>query len=182
VNPPKVSDVAGVNPPEHFRGTLLLADTRTALLLANEARHRAVQRVFGLSPEQDNVLTLLALGLMASAMHDAYRKVMEGPPFPTGADLALGGASASELMLGVAGPPSRKGPLLGALLLGALLAGGARPVLRRSLAGLVGEERKLSFDFHRRYGYLVDPGHWRQRRAERRQRGGALPSPGEGNA
>lgn len=155
--------------PEHFRGTLLVGDARTAWLLFNHARHEAIHRVFGLPPEQDNVLTLLALGLMAGAVHKGYRRLMEGPPFPIGADWALGGAGLSEAAAGVAGPASRKAPMLGTLLLAAMAAGAARPLLRKTLGGLSRGERQVSFDFHRRYGYLVDPGHWRQRRAERRR-------------
>ncbi len=153
--------------PEHFRGRLLVADTRTAWLLVNHARHQAIHRVFGLPPEQDNVLTLLALGLMAGAVHSGYRKLMEGPPFPTGSDLVLGAAGLSEAAAGVAGPASRKAPMLGALLIGAVVLGAGRPLVRKTLGAVSRGEKELSFDFHRRYGYLVDPGHWRQRRAER---------------
>src|SRR5947209_8432796 len=113
--------------PEHFRGTLLLRDVRTTYLLVNHARHQAVHRVFGLPPEQDNVLTLIALSLLASAVHDGYRRVADAPGVPSGGDLLLGGASLSEAMTGIAGPSSRKAPMLGMLLLAALLAGGARP-------------------------------------------------------
>jgi hypothetical protein len=113
---------------------------------------------FGLSPDQDNLLTLIGLGLAASAVHNAYQRLMEGPPFPTRADVALGTASLNEVLCGVAGPASRKAPLMGILLLAALVAGATRPAASKSIHALRNTSERLSFDFHHRYGYLVDPG------------------------
>lgn len=163
-----------------------MSDTRAMFMLLNHARHRAIHSVFGLPPEQDNILTLMALGLAAGAVHGGYRRVVEAPGAPSGGDVLIGTASLSEVMSGIAGPSSRKAPMLGTLLLAALLAGAAGPAIRGSLRGLKGETDRVTLDFHRRYGYLVDPGHWRQRRAERRAGGHAIaasPSePAEGTA
>ena len=40
---------------------------------------------------------------------------------------------------------------------------------RSGLHGLRGSGHIADVAFHKRYGYLIDPGHWRQRRAQRRE-------------
>jgi hypothetical protein len=69
-----------------------------------------------------------------------------------------------EALARVAGPDSRDTPLLSSLLAIAVIGGAARSGLR----GIRGSGHSADVAFHRRYGYLIDPGHWRSRRAERR--------------
>jgi hypothetical protein len=53
---------------------------------------------------------------------------------------------------------------LGTLLAIAVIGGTARS----GLHGVRGSGHQADVAFHQRYGYLVDPGHWRARRAKRR--------------
>jgi hypothetical protein len=89
-------DVAGVR--------LLVSDVRVALLLVDEARHRAVERVFGVSREQSWQVTLIALALLAGAAHDKSDQLLKGPGGPTRSDVMLGAAGLRELLTWIPGP------------------------------------------------------------------------------
>jgi hypothetical protein len=142
-----------------FRGTLLVSDVRTTFMLVDHARQRAIHRVFGLPPEQDNVLTLPALGPMAGAAHNGYRRAVDAPGLPLGGDdFLLGTASLSELISGVAGRASRKTPMLGTLLLAVVAAGAARPVLRRTLGAVSKGQHGVSFRAQSHPAALAEPG------------------------
>ena len=47
---------------------MLVSDLRTALILLNYARHRAAQRVFGLPPIDDNLLSLVVALMLANTV------------------------------------------------------------------------------------------------------------------
>ena len=70
-----------------------------------------------------------------------------------------------EALCRVAGPDARDTPALASLLAIAVIGATARS----GLHGLRGSGHSADVAFHKRYGYLVDPGHWRQRRAQRRE-------------
>jgi hypothetical protein len=69
-----LEDVAGAR--------LLVSDVRVALLLVDKARHRVVERLFGVSREQSWQVTLIALALLASAAHDKSDRLLKGPSNP----------------------------------------------------------------------------------------------------
>jgi hypothetical protein len=69
-----------------------------------------------------------------------------------------------EALCRVAGPDSRDTPLLTTLLAIAVIGGAARS----GLHGMRRSGHQADVAFHKRYGYLIDPGRWRQRRAQRR--------------
>ena len=81
-----LEDVAGAR--------LLVSDVTVALLLVDEARHRVVERLFGVSREQSWQVTLIALALLASAAHDKSDQLLKGPGGPTRSDVTLGAAAA----------------------------------------------------------------------------------------
>lgn len=114
-----LEDVAGA--------TLLLTDMRVALLLIDEARHRAVERLFGVSREQSWQVTLIALVLLASAAHDKSDRVLKGPGGPTRSDVMLGAAGVREVLTWIPGPSSRNTPLVGTLVMVALVGALVRP-------------------------------------------------------
>ncbi len=146
---------------------LLLADARTAFLLANAARHRALERLFGISPDQANAVTVIGLILLAQTAHDKVGRFLRAPGPPSLADGAFLDASLRNALRGVAGPTVADAPGLSTLLALAVLGTAARPVASESLRALKSSSHRLTFGFHHRYGYLVDPGHWRERRAQR---------------
>jgi len=156
-------------------GRLLLTDMRVAWLLLNEARYRAIERLFGLPRDQANLATLIALLVLAQAVHEKAAPVLRAPPAPSAADAALGAAALRELFYDVAGPSSRETPLFATLVTIAVLGGLARPVVRASVHAIRGSSHASVARFRHRYGYVVDPGQWRARRAQRRAAAGQLP-------
>ena len=89
--------------------------------LVDEARHRAVERLFGVSREQSWQVTLIALALLASAAHDKSDQLLKGPGGPTRSDVMLGAAGLRELLTWIPGPSSRDTPLVGTLVMVALV-------------------------------------------------------------
>jgi hypothetical protein len=146
----------------------LLSDMRTTFLLVDEARHRTIARLFAIPKDQENLLTLVVALMLAEAASEKLNRFRSMPGVPSLGDGLLGLGSLREVLCGVAGPASRETPTTAILLMGAVLAGGAGPAVVKSLHGLRSSSHRASVGFHHRYGYLVDPGHWRQRRANRR--------------
>ena len=157
--------------PAHGLGgaSLLLSDARLALMFANEARYRTLARVFGIPRDQANVATLIAGLLALEGAHSASKAMLRPGPTPTAADGMLGGAALREMLCSVAGPGARDTPLLASLLTIAVLGGAARRVAVKSSRTIRSSTQRADLQFHNRYGYLIDPGHWRQRRADRRK-------------
>lgn len=157
-----------VSPPatlrEEFGGVrLLVGDIRTASLLVNAARHRIIGGLFGVPREQENLLTLVAVLTMAGWTQRRIERLMRTPP--EAGETLLGAASLREVLCAVAGPSSRETPMTGTLLAIAVAAGAASPAVIKSVHGIRSSSHRLVVGFHRRYGYVVDPGHWRARRA-----------------
>lgn len=81
---------------------LLLEDVRTAMLLLNALRYRALQRWLGLDKTGANLLTLVALATVAdAAQRQTARLVAPGPPGAS--DFALSVAVAETGLRTVAG-------------------------------------------------------------------------------
>ena len=150
-------------------GKLLLTDSKIALLFGDEARVRALNRLFGLSREQANLATAVALLLLVQAAADAKQRLVAQGATPTAGDSAIWVVVARELLAGVAGPSSRDTPLLGTLITIAFLGGAARRIAIKAGHAIRSGSHRADVGFRHRYGYLVDVGHWRQRRFERRE-------------
>lgn len=134
---------------------LLLVDARAALALANEARHRTLEGVFGIDRADANLLTaILALTLANSAYERVHRPKPPKPPTAV-ADLAIGLGILRESIIGVAGPASRDTPLGGTLVGLAILVGLARPPVVRSVREVRASSRRLYHGFRGRYGHLI---------------------------
>ena len=144
---------------------LLVTDTRTALLLLDHARKRAVVRAFGVSPENANVVTAVGLVLIADAAHQTIGRLLGSAKAPPPGDGLLAAASIRALVGAVVGPAIDETPGLGALIALALVGHAIRPTAARSLNAFRTGSHRLGVHFHHRYGYLVDPGHWREQRA-----------------
>lgn len=151
-------------------GRLLATDLRIATFVVNDARYRLFQRLFAVERNQVNLITLVALVIMAERAQTTGRK-LRGQRGPTMAENFMGFGIVREALCHVAGPEARDTPLLSALLAIAVIGGAARSGLR----GLRGSGHQADVAFHHRYGYLIDPGHWRQQRATRRSASVAAP-------
>lgn len=134
---------------------LLVSDVRVALLLLDEARHRVVERFFGVSRDQSWLLTLIALALIAEAANAKAERMLRGPGGPTRADVALGAAALRELLSGISGPSSRDTPLLGTLVMIAVVGAVVRPGLRRTVHGIRASSHRVRHSFNHGYGHLL---------------------------
>ena len=142
-----------------------MTDARMASLLVNDARRRAVVRFFGVPPEQANLVTAVALLVIADAAHDRVRGMVTGSRGPTLGESALAGASIRSVLGALTGPVINEIPGLGALITLALVGHAIRPAAARSLHAMRTGSHRLSIDFHHRYGYLIDPHQRRLMRA-----------------
>lgn len=155
----------------------LARDLRITYLLVNDARHRLLARLFGVPQEQDAMLTAIVVLMLANAARTRARRLTRLPGLPSAGDGMLGVASVREVLGAIAGPSVRDMPGSGTLLTVAFLGAATVPLVRRSLHDVRSSSHRMSVGFHHRYGYLVDPGHWRRRRAELRE---SLTSAGNG--
>lgn len=144
-------------------GRLLATDLRIATLVLNDVRYRLFQRLFAVERNEVNLISLIALLLLAERTQTTGRRI-RSQRGPTMAQNFMGFGIIREALCRVAGPDSRDTPLLSSLLAIAVIGGAARS----GLHGVRGSGHQADVAFHHRYGYLIDPGHWRQHRANRR--------------
>jgi hypothetical protein len=132
-------------------GRLFLADSRLALALLNYARHRALNRLFGVSREQANLLTfILAIGATHVTITTAGR-VIRAPFRISGTDVATGGFLMREGAVGIAGPSASEVSPFATLLIIALAGGVAIPTLRRASHKLRATELRVRTLRERQY-------------------------------
>jgi hypothetical protein len=110
---------------------LFFGDAAIVFLLLNDARHRTVARVFGTSRKDSNLVTVVAVGSAAVAVHATATRLRSIRLYPSRTNSAIGAAVLREAALGIAGEPSRAVPAAGALVAFALAGGSSRPALRR---------------------------------------------------
>jgi hypothetical protein len=120
--------VSGKSNPGFAR--LFFGDVGIVLLLLNNARHRVVARVYGVSREDSNLVTVVAIGSAAVAVHGTVSRARRIRLLPSVSDGAIGAAVLRETALGIAGEPSRTVPFFGALVTFALVGRSLRPLLR----------------------------------------------------
>lgn len=153
---------------EFGNSRLLLSDIRTTFLIANEARHRVIARLFPVPRDQENLLTFVAVLALADALREWWRRLHRVPGVATFGDVFLAASAAREVLYNLAGPSSREPPMIGDLLALAVVGGAAGPAVVKSLHGIRSGSHRMSVGFHNRYGYLIDPGRRRRRRAQMR--------------
>ncbi len=122
---------------------LFLADTRLVLAVLNHVRYQALNRAFGTSREQANVLTAVVLLGAADGAYEATRRITAMRPHVSGTDAAIGAAALREASLTMAGPSVRAIPGVGALVVFALLGGFAVPAVRRAVHRMRTAEQRL---------------------------------------
>jgi len=167
--PPVVGDVPPVAPPPQSASAparpssrhasrdaraLFLTDAAAAFALANEARHRTLEQVFGIKRSDANLLTAVIALMLANSVYE--RAIAVSPPRPpTIPNLVIGVGALRETIYGVAGPASRDTPLGGTLIALAILVGLTREPVAKSLRGMKVSSRRVNQTFRGRYGYLV---------------------------
>jgi len=132
-------------------GQLFLADSRLAFAVLNHVRVRALQRAFGISREQANLLTLV---LLLTTTHGAVAtagRVVKAPLRLSGKDAAIAGFSMREAGIGIAGPAAAEVSPFATLISIALLGGLAMPALRRSARRLRDVEQRIRLLRERQY-------------------------------
>jgi hypothetical protein len=122
---------------------LFLTDSRLVLALLNHVRYQALNRAFGVSREQANVLTAVLLLGAADGAYETARRVTGARLHVSGTDAALGAVALRDVALGVAGPSARVVPGFGTLVAFAILGGIAAPSLRRAAQRMRAAEERL---------------------------------------
>jgi hypothetical protein len=131
-------------------GRLFLTDSRLALALLNSTRYWALNRIFGISRQQANLVTFLLTVIAAEAAYTTGRRVLR-MPHVSGTDTAVGLLAMREGALSLAGPGTRETPYAGTVLALALLGGVAAPRLRRGAHTLREAEHRVRAQRIRRY-------------------------------
>jgi hypothetical protein len=146
--------LAQIRPEGFFGGArLLAADARVAYLLADDARRRAIERVFGIPrDEKSGLVTVLALAAVISALKERAPSRPSRPGVP-GALLGFG--MLGEAAYTVAGAGARESSNFATLLGFALAAAGARAAVRKTAHGVRGVSHEAYAEFHHRYGHLI---------------------------
>ena len=122
---------------------LFLTDSRLVLAVANHLRYQALNRAFGMSRDQANVLTAVLLLGAADGAYAATRRITGMRMRVSGTDAALGAFALRGAALDVAGPSARAIPGFGSLVAFAMLGGLAVPGLRRAAQRMRAAEQRL---------------------------------------
>jgi hypothetical protein len=132
-------------------GQLFLADSRLAFAVLNHVRVRALQRVFGISREQANLLTLVLLLTGTGTAVTTAGRVVKAPLRISRMDAAIGGFAMREAAMGASGPAAAEISPFATLMAIALLGGLAVPTLRRSLRRMRDIEHRVRSLRERQY-------------------------------
>jgi hypothetical protein len=125
------------------KSDLLLTDARLALGVLNHLRYQALNRAFGASREQANVLTAVLLLGAADGAYESMRRIAGLRLHVSGADAALGAIALRDASLSIAGPNVRAIPGFGTLVAFAIVAGFAVPALRQTARRVRAAEQRL---------------------------------------
>jgi hypothetical protein len=121
-----------------------------------------IRRLFGVSRrDQVNVVTVIGLLLMADAVHEKVEGLVKGPGGPTRGDALFAAGALNGMLENLGGSHVQETPFLGTLVAGALLAGAARGVTRRTMHGARVGSHELRRSFNHRYGRLIGRGRGR---------------------
>ncbi len=162
------AELARIRPEGYFGGVrLLAADAQVATMLANEARRRALRRLFGIPVDTNSrIATLIALGALVEGIRRQRERL---PPKPSPDYGLIGLGVLRETAYEIAGPGSRSSRYFGTLLGVALIGGATRIAVKKSAHGARVVTHRATAEFNHRYGHLI--------RANRRRTDDAGPSP-----
>lgn len=134
---------------------LLIGDVSIACLLLNDARYRAVARLFGVTRDQSFVVTVVGIGTLVVALHDKAARMRPAPGVPSIGDTVIVAGVLRASAHGIAGAWFRDTPGFSSLIAIALLGSLARPVLRVSFRDVRASSHRARVTFSHRYGHLV---------------------------
>ena len=132
-------------------GQLFLADSRLAFAVLNHVRVRTLRRVFGISREDANLLTLVLLLTGTGTALTTAGRVVKAPLRISRMDAAIGGFAMREAAMGASGPAAAEISPFATLMAIALLGGLAVPTLRRSLRRMRAIEHRVRSLRERQY-------------------------------
>ena len=130
---------------------LFLTDSRLVLAVLNHLRYQALNRAFGVSREQANVVTAVLLLGAADGAYEATRRITGVRPPVSRGDAVVGAIALRDAALGIAGPSARAVPGFGALVALGILGGIAAPGLRRTTQSMRAAEQRVRRERIRRY-------------------------------
>jgi hypothetical protein len=130
---------------------LFLTDSRLVLAVLNHLRYQALNRAFGVSREQANVVTAVLLLGAADGAYEATRRITGVRPPVSRGDAVVGAIALRDAALGIAGPSARAVPGFGALVALGILGGIAAPGLRRTTQKMRAAEQRVRRERIRRY-------------------------------
>lgn len=115
-----------------------MGDTIIVLRLLNERRHWIMAAVFGVSRDDSNIVTLLAISAFATGLRRAFaaprEEVRKFRSSPTRiGDTMIGGAVSRETLDSIAGHPARDTSFAASLLAFAVVVHTFRPTVERLL-------------------------------------------------
>jgi hypothetical protein len=132
-------------------GQLFLADSRLAFGVLNHVRVRALQRMFGISREQANLLTLVLLLAGTETALTTAGRVVKAPLRISRTDAAIGGFAMRQAAMRASGPGAAEISPFGTLMTIAVLGGLAMPTLRRSMRRVREIENRVRLGRQRQY-------------------------------
>jgi hypothetical protein len=130
---------------------LFLTDSRLVLAVLNHLRYQALNRAFGVSREQANVVTAVLLLGAADGAYEATRRITGVRPPVSRGDAVVGAIALRDAALGIAGPSARAVPGFGTLVALGILGGIAAPGLRRTTQRMRAAEQRVRRERIRRY-------------------------------
>jgi len=133
---------------------LFISDLEVAYHLLTEARYRTLERLFGVSRDQANLLTVVALLTLAESMRRSAERVsnVQGP---SRADTMLGAAVLREAVYGVGGVTADQTRMFGVLVAIAVVARLSAPAVRSAVHNVRTGSQRLQSGFRHRYGQLI---------------------------
>ncbi len=108
-------------------------DAAIVFMLLNEARHRTVQSVFGVSRRDSNVVTAAMIALALVGVERGAARMRAARPHPSLADTAVGAAAMKEGAHTLAGDWSRTSPFFGGMIAAVLIEKSFGPSLRMAM-------------------------------------------------
>jgi hypothetical protein len=132
-------------------GQLFVNDSRLVFAVLHQLRYQALQRMFGISRDQANVVTLVLLLAAADGAYETARRVGGMRVGVSGGEAAFGAVALRDAALGIAGPGARTIPGFGTLVSVAILGGAAAPGLRRTARRMRAAEQRVRRERISRY-------------------------------
>jgi len=147
---------------EYFGGArLIISDARVAYMLVNDARSRAIARMFGISGKNSALVTMIALGLLAESVRAGVARALTAPGDTDLADAVIGVSVLRESARALAGAWSADSPMFVTLVAVAMVGHVARPAVAGAIRGVKASSHRARAGFGHRYGHIIRPSHLR---------------------